>query len=212
MKNIIILFDYGGVIAYDHQDPAEEKLMKIFNVDRKKISSLLSEKSEHGAAFREGKISEKEFWETVYTLSNSKGKCYYNYSELSILFAKTYKYNIELLSLVQLLRKQCKVGVLTNIDSSRSSYLVNKLHVNDYFDLYYPSFQYNSNKRKADLWMLINKLINNEYPNANIVYFDDRSEHVLSANKIGWMGIKYINIEDFKMKINNLINLNGVIL
>ena len=134
MRNDIILFDYGGVVAKDHQDPAEKELMDIFNVDRKTINSLLSEKTEHGAAFREGKISEKEFWDTVYLLSKFKGKCSYTYSELSTLFAKTYEMNMNLLDIIQKIRERYIVGILTNIDYARSCYLVNQLNINIFFD------------------------------------------------------------------------------
>ncbi|RHH07888.1 hypothetical protein DW228_18315 [Bacteroides fragilis] len=212
MRNDIILFDYGGVVAKDHQDPAEKELMDIFNVDRKTINSLLSEKTEHGAAFREGKISEKEFWDTVYLLSKFKGKCSYTYSELSTLFAKTYEMNMNLLDIIQKIRERYIVGILTNIDYARSCYLVNQLNINIFFDLYFPSYLYNSNKRLSDLWITINKIIKNSYPNSEIIYIDDRDEHVLSANQIGWIGIKYENIEALKIDIYKIMNLNGLIL
>ena len=68
----IIVVDYGGVLGSHHQDPAERRLASILDVSRKQCRALLTERSTQGAAFREGRISEEQFWLQVFDLA---GRC-----------------------------------------------------------------------------------------------------------------------------------------
>jgi FMN phosphatase YigB (HAD superfamily) len=201
----IILFDFGGVVGKDHQDPAEKQLMDIFRVDRETIDSLLSETSPHGSAFRENSITEKQFWDEVYKQSGCLEKPLLEYSDLSMLFAQTYTYNECLLEIIFELRNFNRVGILTNIDHARSAYLINNLNIMKHFDLYYASYSFNSHKRKPGFWMLVNEELSSKFPRKKIVYVDDRIVHVESANQIGWIGIQHIENEDTREKILRVV-------
>lgn len=199
--NLIILFDFGGVVGKHHQDPAEKELMTTFGVDRDTIKMLLSEKSEHGSAFRANLITEKQFWDQVCKLSGRQNLTIDNYSALSMIFAQTYVYDYDLLEIIAELRTYCKVGILTNIDYARSNYLLSQLEIKKHFDLYHPSYIFNSHKRESKFWTILNDELSATFPNYQVVYVDDKEEHVSSAKKVGWIGIHHIDNENTKSEI-----------
>jgi len=199
----IALFDYGGVVGFDHVDPAERDLMKIFKASREEINSLLSEKSEQGRLFREGLISEKVFWDIV--AKRKKVKPAVTPRKLTQLWMNTYENNIEILELIAKVRqKKCLVGILTNIDVARSRLLSVKIDIKNNFDFYLPSFRFNCSKDSSELWFKINSMLKEEKI-SDVFYCDDRIEHVNSANNVGWIGVRYIDPNNLKENIETFL-------
>jgi FMN phosphatase YigB (HAD superfamily) len=198
----IIIFDYGGVIADHHQYEAEAKLAKIFNVTIEAVRKLLSEKSSHGAAFREDKISESDFWHTITALTGTSNS---SDSELTQLWVETYKLNENFLNLFDILRRQHKVAILTNIDRARSAYLTGSSGIVNYVDEYFPSYLFGYIKPKLELWREINKVINTKYGNSQqIIYFDDRQQHVDASKANGWQGYRYDGFSSLEATLRDL--------
>ena len=54
-------------------------------------------------------------------------------------------------------------------------------------------------------WFPKSKKLEKENSSADIIYVDDRAEHVLSAEKIGWKGIRYYNLEQLKKQLGLLL-------
>lgn len=105
---------------------------------------------------------------------------------------------------LQQLRQKIKIGVLTNIDIGRSRLLERILDINNNLDYYFPSYIFGFSKDTTQLWDLINKELLKDSGFVDVIYVDDREEHVISAERIGWKGIRYYNFEQFKKQFELL--------
>jgi FMN phosphatase YigB (HAD superfamily) len=199
MTNKILLLDYGGVLGYDHLKNQEDLLAHTIGLSQAELDNRTSEKSDIGKAFRENKITEIEFWRKV-TQNTSINRHFSG--TLTKMWMDTYCLNDSMMKFLQELRKDVKVGVLTNIDIGRSRLLEKILDINKNLDYYFPSYAFGYSKDSNQLWNLVNEKLPENY---NIIYVDDRIEHVLSAEKVGWKGIHYNNFQQLKKQLNLLI-------
>ena len=201
MANRVLLLDYGGVLGYDHLLVQEELLANAVGLTQAELNNRVSEKSVVGRNFRENKITEVEFWRTV-SQSNAIDEC--SAQILTSMWMDTYSLNSSMMNYLQQLRQKIKVGILTNIDIGRSRLLEKILDIDDNLDYYFPSYIFGFSKDTAQLWELVNKELTKDYKCFEVTYVDDRLEHVLSAEKVGWKGIIYHNLEQLKKQLDLL--------
>lgn len=195
----IVVADYGGVLGRHHQDPAESDLAAILGVSRSRCRELLSERSVQGEAFREGRISEDEFWECVFRLAGGDERARPPSARLSRLWAETYALDEEVLRLLLSLRPRCLLGVLTNIDSCRSAYLVEHVRLPERLDVYLPSYRFGAVKPKAQLWRSADATIRSAFgSDVEVVYIDDRAVHVQACSLVGWRGFQCGGLEEVR--------------
>ena len=202
-KNQVLVLDYGGVLGDHHQDPAEYSLSTLLKVTREDCRKLVSEKSEQGAAFREDRITETEFWDWVHKLAGISNKNRTRDSTLSKLWAETYKINTDVLNTVRSVRKTIPVGILSNIDRARSSYLIDEVGILSEIDIFLPSYKFKAIKPKDKLWQGANLALMKKFgPEVQVIYVDDRDRHVKACKKVGWNSFKFYNnqrfVEDLK--------------
>lgn len=201
-KRYLLLFDYGGVLGYDHLEGPEMKLAQIMSVPVDEMNRRLSEKSFHGRAFRENRMTEYEFWAEV----GGDALKRYQPNELTKMWMDTYSLNQEFYDFCISLRSNSWVGILTNIDVARSNLLEKILSVENSFDFYFPSYKFGVSKDSFELWNKVNDEIKEQIPDIKIVYIDDRIEHIVSAEKFNWKGILYTSLPELKAKLESIIN------
>lgn len=201
MANRILLLDFGGVLGYHHLLVQEELLANTVGLTQDELNNRISEKSVIGRAFRENKVTEVEFWRTV-SQNNMIDEC--SAHILTSMWMDTHSLNNSMMNYLQQLRQKIKVGVLTNIDIGRSRLLEKILDIDDNLDYYFPSYIFGFSKDTTQLWELVNKELIKDNKSVEVTYVDDRAEHVLSAEKIGWKGIRYHNFEQLKRQLDLL--------
>lgn len=201
MTNKILLLDYGGVLGFDHLLEQEKLLANAVGLTQGELNNRISEKSAVGRDFRENKIAEVEFWRIVSQNSMIDKRSAHI---LTNMWMDTYSLNESMMNYLQQLRQEIRIGILTNIDIGRSRLLENILDIEHNFDYYFPSYIFGFSKDTAQLWDLVNKELAKGNNSADVIYVDDRAEHVLSAERIGWKGIRYYNLEQFKKQLNLL--------
>lgn len=201
-KKHLLLFDYGGVLGYDHLKGPEQKLAQIMGVSVDEMNSRLSEKSFYGRAFRENKMSEYDFWAKV----GENALKHYQPNKLTQMWMDTYSLNQEFYDFCISLRQKSWVGVLTNIDVARSNLLKVILNVENSFDFYFPSYEFGFSKDAPELWNKVDKILKKQLSDIRIIYIDDRKEHVNSAQRINWEGVLYKNLPELKIELKSIIN------
>lgn len=201
MVDKILLLDYGGVLGYDHLLEQEELLANTVVLTQAELNNRISEKSVVGRDFRENKITEVEFWRIV---SQNTAIDEHFAHILTGMWMDTYCLNKSMMNYLQQLRQQIKIGILTNIDVGRSRLLEKILNINENLDYYFPSYVFGFSKDTTQLWNLVNKELAKEYDSVDVIYVDDRAEHVLSAERVGWKGIRYYNLEQLKKQLDLL--------
>jgi FMN phosphatase YigB (HAD superfamily) len=198
----LLLVDYGGVIAEHHCDPAESNLATLLGVDRERSRELLSERSNQGAAFREGRISEREFWDRVLLLAGKSLADRPDDSVLSTLWAQTYRVKRDAIELIQRVRQIAPVGILTNIDCARSAYIESVVEISKYIDIYFPSYLYHAIKPASELWKSVDASARRKFGrDLRIIYVDDRERHVQASREAGWDSIMYHGINTLQREL-----------
>lgn len=197
----VVLFDYGGVVGDHHQDPAEGLLSSLLGVDKEKCRRLLSERSSLGREFRSNQITENEFWDGIASMAGidtAAGRP--PNALLSTLWSQTYSLNREVVSIMQDVRARSPVGLLTNVDRARSSYLIEQVRIMDYIDIFIPSWQIGDTKPGQNVWLAAQEIVMRHYTSCNrIVYVDDRTEHVAAAaSVVGWRSLLYEGVEKLR--------------
>lgn len=96
----------------------------------------------------------------------------------------TYSLNNSMMKYLQKLRQNIQIGILTNIDAGRSRLLEKILDIDTNLDYYFPSYVFGFSKDTAQLWDLVNRELATVNGSVNVIYVDDRAEHVLSAARI----------------------------
>lgn len=194
----VLLVDYGGVLGFDHIIQKEELLAKRLGLTQVELNNRTSEKSVVGRLYRENKLSETEFWRRV----SPKAKIDESLaSEYTSMWMDTYCLNTEMMYYLQSLRTDMMIGILTNIDEGRSRLLERIVDVEHNLDYYFPSYRFGFSKDDSWLW----RLIKEELINYDVIYVDDRAEHVQSAEAVGWKGIRYFSLDLLKKQIESLI-------
>lgn len=201
MTNKILLLDYGGVLGFDHLLEQEKLLANAVGLTQAELNNRISEKSDVGRDFRENKITEVEFWRIV---SQNNMIDERSAHILTDMWMNTYSLNESMMNYLQQLRQEIRIGILTNIDIGRSRLLENILDIEHNLDYYFPSYTFGFSKDTAQLWDLVNKELAKDNNSADVIYVDDRAEHVVSAERIGWKGIRYYNLEQFKKQLDLL--------
>lgn len=201
VSNILVV-DYGGVLGDHHQREKEEELASLLDVSIDKCCKLISEKSVQGAKVREDKLSEEEFWETVFHIAGTRTTEELSYSELTRLWAETYKFNNEVYNLLARVRQKHPIGVLTNIDRGRSRYLIDEVGLLSKIDIYLPSYSLKAIKPKIELWQQATEEIVNKFGrNIEITYIDDRQTHIDACSRFGWNGILFDNTDHLETQL-----------
>lgn len=198
MTSKILLLDYGGVLGYDHLVEKEELLADTVGLSQAELNNRLSEKSVVGRDFRENKITEVDFWRIV-SQNSTIDDC--SAHILTSMWMDTYSLNNSMMNFLQQLRHKTKIGILTNIDIGRSRLLEKILDIDNNFDYYFPSYIFGFSKDTAQLWNLVNKELVKDQGTVDVIYVDDRAEHILSAERVGWRGIRYYNFEQLKKQL-----------
>lgn len=196
----VILVDYGGVLGFDHIIENEDKLSHKLGLTRTELNNRISEKSINGRLYRENKLSEKEFWRRVAPGIEVDAEIA---SSLTSMWMDTYRLNTEMMSYLQTLRIYAKVGILTNIDEGRSRLLEDIVEVEKNLDFYFPSYRYGSSKDSTSLW----RILKEELQGYEVIYVDDRAEHIRSAETVGWKGIQYVSLELLKNQLGSVFGL-----
>lgn len=183
----LVALDYGGVVGDHHIIDAESRLARLFSIDVIELRDMLTESGHLGDRVRRGDIAPEEFW---LSCANECGldELPAPVTALSRMWAQTYSLNASFLSGLRSVRKKAAVGLVTNIDSGRKSYLVESVCILDMVDYLWASCEVGHTKREPELWARV-RLEAKRLGFNRMLYVDDRAEHVQSAHTAGFDGI-----------------------
>jgi HAD superfamily hydrolase (TIGR01509 family) len=202
-----LAIDYGGVLAFDYCEPFQSAIAKELKISVKQSKAFLSEKSEHGAAYRLDSISKEMFWNEVARLSDFKGRINYDY--LQLLWAKTYVLDLRVYRLLKEIKKQTsiKLCLITNSDRLRSEYAEGTYQLRELFDMILSSWSYKVIKPKQQAFITLKKIVDLENNPEKILFIDDRASTVSAGVAEGITGYVYRNYNSLAKFIQKRLNV-----
>lgn len=193
-----LIFDFGGVyFTYDYNKVLKD-LSKELNIPKKRIAQALEVKLYD---YEKGFCNENEFWKTFLTELNKK----YDVKKLHHLMIEQFKPIPGMQELIDELRKNYKVGMLTNqtnwLDEINAKYDFYK-----YFDPLIVSRDEGTRKPEEKIFKILIKRVRCQ-PN-EIVFIDDSIGYQEATEKAGINFIHYKNKNQLVKELKKL----GVIL
>ena len=180
----VLLFDLGGVLVdFDHLRSAQ-RIAAFCSKTPRQIYDLFFE-SGVTIAFEAGKITPEDFYLQVKQMLDLKLSCASFepiWNDIFFLSAK----NRSVFGLVNALRANYKIAMLSNINILHYEYLKKNFPVFGVFDKVFLSFQLGLIKPDKEIYSLVIRDLGVSPP--EIFYIDDRLELVESAKSLGLRG------------------------
>ena len=192
MKNNIelILTDIGGVIykstgmknaisSFLNQDSKSETVQRIIDIF---MDSFI------------GVISEEQFWNMISIITNKSAEEVYKIIEFF-----DYTINYEFLNYLKELSKECKIGIISDINSV--IYKIIKNNINDFECIFDKNYIFLSYIEQDSKYLSGSKFFDNilnkiNIKNNRILFIDDKIENVSSARKSRILALQYIKTEN----------------
>jgi len=199
----VLLLDYGGVVADHYSQPYLDRLASLLGVDPRRALELVSEKSPHGEQFRLNLIDLSAFCQAIGRLS---GVPTTDPTAVLRSWAQTYVPNEAMLSLITHLREArglC-VGLLMNEDRDRLNYL-REIGMDRHFDFIVASCDIGITKPNPGIYHYALHANGVTTDPGEILYVDDRSSHIASAEALGFQVKLFTTPGEFSLFITERV-------
>lgn len=114
----------------------------------------------------------------------------------------TFVLNEEIYELIKKLKKNYKIGLLSNFISQWLKLLFSKYNLEKLFDAMVVSTEHNMIKPDPKIYHLISKMLGVKPQEA--IFTDDRKSNIKGAEDVGMKGILFINSKDLKENLKKL--------
>lgn len=179
-----VILDYGGVLADHYVDPWWSDLLERLDAPSEVVDQLLHETSAHGAAYRRGDCTAREFWDEV---TRGRGVVA-SHEELALLWAASYIPNPEALAVVDGLRAAgVRVGVFMNSDEYRHRYIEDTYHLSDRMDFVGSSNMFGATK--PDRVAFERLATHFGFDPTRALYVDDKTSNAEASEAAGMRGL-----------------------
>ena len=197
-----IIFDLGGVVLTNDWDKNYLKYVREFT-EHFKISPEDMDRAwkKFWHLFRNGKITEDEFWRMFLTEANVENP-EEKVEEAKRIWRKHQKAHECMLSLIKTLKRKYRVVALTNLSKEWYEFKVRKFNLLNYFDFIVSSGHFGKDKSGKEIYLHTLKRLN--IPPEECLFIDDRERNVKIARDIGMRAILFKDASSLKRKLKEL--------
>ncbi|HBI17449.1 MAG: hypothetical protein UR60_C0002G0012 [Candidatus Moranbacteria bacterium GW2011_GWF2_34_56] len=191
-----IIFDLSEVLLTGLKG-TDEKISSMLKMDKGRLSNIL-----YGDTFNElmeGKLTETDFWNKIMMMSNVNVDA----DMLNTITRDNFKEIEGMRNLINLLRLNYKLGLLSNHAREWIEYCEDKFRYESLFEVNLYSYEVGLKKPNPKIFKLM--LTRLGVKADNCLFIDDNEENVFMASKLG---IKAIRFHTSKKLIEELKLLN----
>jgi putative hydrolase of the HAD superfamily len=189
----LLIFDMGHVfVDFDWEDICGEFCSKT-GVARSELNDALGYLSSLG--YEKGNISTADFLSEA----NKKLKTNLHIDEFHKIWNKNHLENSEMAALLQKLRTERPLYLLSNTNESHWDYLENNFHVSRHFEERILSFQVRTSKPDKKIYEEVLK--RSGHLASECLFVDDLEENIQAAKNIGMQGIRFQGIDHLKKEL-----------
>lgn len=193
-----IIFDLSEVLLTGFMG-VDRKISATYNIDKLKIANLLYTNIFND--LMEGKLTEEDFWNKIIKMSNIDMSA----NMLSAITRNNFKEIEGVRSLINILKLDYKLGLLSNHAREWIEYCEDKFKYGHLFDVSLYSYEVGLKKPDSKIFELMLERLAVEAKNC--VFVDDNEENVLMANKLGIKSIQFHTSEKLvkELKLLNIL-------
>ena len=196
-----VFFDFGGVIA---DEGFYEGLLAIGKMNRLNPEAFFAmvDAAIAETGYLTGKADESTFWNVV----TQKAGIFMDISIIREEILKRYVIRPEIIKYADILRSN---GILVAMLSDQTNWLdeINqKTSLFRHFDRIFNSYHIHKSKQDSSVFRYVCEALNIKTNEA--LFIDDNKNHIHRAQGEGLNVIYFVNIKDFKLRINKIIKLD----
>lgn len=194
-----IIFDFGNVICHFTNEIYKQKIADLSGKTIEEIKNIFYENSDIFKRFETGEINGQEFYENL-------GKIYginIPYQELKTIYSKDKFSRVPgTKELIEKLRKNYKVGLLSNTSEWDWDYMIQVAPEIETFDTITKSYEAKAMKPDEAIYEDALKKLN--LKPEECVYTDDILEYVDKAKSLGFEAFQFTTAEKFKEDLKSI--------
>ncbi len=195
----VIVFDVGKVLVKEDMKKVGKIFCKKMKIDQKLFEDYVKKNLNKSLT---GKLPAKKFFEDLCVKANrSRHEAKAMQNKWCRLFQKKRKIDKKILKLIKKLKKNYKVGALTNVTKLTHS-VNNKMKVYNNFDFKVMSFKEGCTKSKKKIYKILLKKLGKNIKADEILFIDDNKENVKMAMNEGIKTIHYKNYKQLKYELS----------
>lgn len=189
----LIIFDLEKVLMGTWREVFD--LPELQHIPRSTIVIFFDDHNDLRKELQYGKLSEDEFWKNFIELTNL---------DLDVEFLKKSVRKVlvikpEMMNILNSLKSNYKIALLSNFAKELSEYLIKKYNLNKIFDAMFWSFEKGIKKPSAESYtQVINKF--NVKP-SECIFIDDRERNIEGAKNVGMNAILYKNTDQMRIEL-----------
>ncbi len=156
------------------------------------LYSLLPEPKDYAfikekySLYTKGKISNQEFWKSVY-----KG---YNYEDFEKTYLDKIKIDKDYKEIINYLKQKYELGIISNLPKEWGEYLIKKYELDKVFNPIVISGEVKVKKPNTEIYKIFQNEVKTQFN--EIAYIDDRKSNLKPAHILGMKTIWYKKEED----------------
>lgn len=204
-KYSVIVFDLGNVLIPFDYSKVVNKLNSISEGLGDKFARLYSENYEYHRNFERGKITRKEFLETMLDWLEHK----VSENDFCKIYSDIFTLNEKVISLIPELKKNYQVLLLSNTNEIHEEFGYGHYEFLNYFDKIFLSHKVGAVKPEEKIYRAVESYT--QKPSHEHLFIDDVPEYIEGAKRCGWDGIHFQNYELLVEELRNRnIFLDGI--
>ena len=193
-----IIFDLGGVYLNRGIWIAEEKFAKKYQLPLEKVVEVLIKKNYKD--YFSGKITEQEYWRRFLSEFNLKE----DWKELRKTLLNSFKQQEGMPELIKKLRKNYKIGLLSDQTKEWWPHLDKKHNISQNFDFIIISYQTGFHKPQEEIYKIA--ISKSKFKPEECLFIDDLEHNLEPAKKLGMQTLFFKNPKQIKENLKEILN------
>lgn len=193
-KDIVVVFDFGGVVAQADTVQMKSFLMDSFSISKEELSKAFRAMQSHVSTGG----SEKQFWEQ-YAVAREITLPKDWFDQYRVVIRQSIH---EIPGTLAIIRKlQCQ-GYRTAMLSDVTEYQAKIIREIGYYDLFNPvllSYKIGVNKPRPEAFQILLQTL--QSPASQVIFIDDRIENVEGAKKLGIDAIQFLDPRQLQQEL-----------
>jgi putative hydrolase of the HAD superfamily len=198
MKTKLILFDWGNIVeshttGYSCSDAFDDLFHECGYTGTEKVFHLLSK-------YLITRIQTVDEFEKTYELMAKEFGFNKSFNEFVELYKKIFAkidYYQDVADYEVSLKDRCYIGILSNLTIFDKRRLTKQIDLSKY-DYVFLSYEMGVRKPNIEMYKKVEKIL--PVKGKDVLFIDDRSDNIETANKIGWNTLQATGLELDKIK------------
>lgn len=192
----LLVFDMGHVFVDFEWESVCQVFCESAKIDREYFDPILRRIAALG--YERGKVDTAGLIEALYDMIGIR----YSREEFNTMWNHTFRENVEMAELLQKLKEQLPIYLLSNTNEAHWQYLEDTYNVSRHFQELILSYEVGHVKPAPEIYEKVLTL--SGFDAANCLFVDDLPQNIAAASELGMQTIHFQGAEDLKKRLKTM--------